>query len=228
MSGQFLFYHENEAIRCDKCSDDERPCWTVPGWQRHCDETVHRNSARIVGQYAVTVAGGSCIDDVTTTHLLLFEIDSGGLGMNGYSFCWFKVTWRFKIQMENCIFQCWIWPEGKFTSVIQCFSSFMTERFCEAMDRLVSDFINYWSRATRTMAKMSLVPWRLAKRLTCNSISLKNWYCENINKLCYGTERNEQYWNLQAEVDFEATRFRFARDQCHYRKCAGNAPCSWY
>ena len=31
MCGQFLFYHKNEAIHCDKFSDDETSCWNVPG-----------------------------------------------------------------------------------------------------------------------------------------------------------------------------------------------------
>ena len=40
-------------------------------------------------------------------------------------------------------------------------------------------------------------------------------------------EEINQYRNLQAEFDFEATRFSIARDQRQYRKCVGYAPCSW-
>ena len=76
MSGQFLVYHANEAIDCDKCSEDELSCWNVPDWQRHWDENVHRNSVRVIVQYDVTIASGSCIDDVTITHLFSFEIVS--------------------------------------------------------------------------------------------------------------------------------------------------------
>ena len=86
MRGQFLFYHENDAIYCNKCSNDDQPCWNVSGCQCHCDESVHRNSVKMIGQYDVTIASGSCIDNVTITNLLLFEIVSGWLGMDGMIF----------------------------------------------------------------------------------------------------------------------------------------------
>ena len=95
MSGQFLFYQENEAINRDECSDDEPPCWNVPGWQRHCDENVHRNSVRIIGQYDATITIGSCIDDVTVTHLFSFGIVSGETRNERYDFRLFKVTRKF-------------------------------------------------------------------------------------------------------------------------------------
>ena len=91
MSGQFLFYHENEAIHCDKCNDDEPPCWHAPGWQRHWDGSVPRNSVRISGQYDVTIGSGSCIDDVTITRLFSFEIVSGATRNERYDFRLFKM-----------------------------------------------------------------------------------------------------------------------------------------
>ena len=56
---------------------------------------------------------------------------------------------------------------------------------------------------------------------SCNGMSLDSWFSENIDKWCYGTGRNNQYRNLQTEVDFEMTRFHIARDQHHHWKCAG-------
>ena len=51
--------------------------WTaiskLPGLQCHCDyESVRRNIAGISSQYDVTIASGSCIDDVTTAQMLIF------------------------------------------------------------------------------------------------------------------------------------------------------------
>ena len=91
MSGQFLFYHENEAIHCQKCSDDDPPGWNVPGWQRHCDESVRRNSVRIIDQYDVTIVSGSCIDDFTIARLFSFETASGTTRNERYSFRLIKV-----------------------------------------------------------------------------------------------------------------------------------------
>ena len=121
VSGQFPFYHEKEAIHCDKCSDDETPGWNVPGWQRHCDESVHKSSIRIIGQYDVMIASGWCIDDITITHPFSFEIVSGPNRNEWYDFRIFKVTWRFKIQMNSGIIQWWIPPEAELRSVIPCF-----------------------------------------------------------------------------------------------------------
>ena len=129
MSEQFLFYHGNEAIYCAKCSDDEPPCWNVSEWQRQRDESVHRNSVRIFGQHDVKIASGSCIDNVTITHLLLFEIVSGTTGNERYDFRLLRVTWRLKIQMDSGVFHWWISPEIEVTSMIPCLSSFMTESF---------------------------------------------------------------------------------------------------
>ena len=33
-----------QSLYCEKRSNDEPLGWNVPGWQRHCDESVHRNS----------------------------------------------------------------------------------------------------------------------------------------------------------------------------------------
>ena len=103
MSGQCLFYHE--AIHCNKCRDSEPPCWNVPGWRRHCDESAHRNSARKNGQYDATIACGSCIDYVTVTHLFSFEIESGPTRNKLYDCRLSKVTWRFEIQMDTGFLQ---------------------------------------------------------------------------------------------------------------------------
>ena len=90
-SGQFLFYQENEAIHCDKCSDDEPPGWNVHGWQTHWNGSVHKNSVRIIGQYDLTISSSSCIDDVTITHLFSFETVSGRLGMTAMIFVYLRL-----------------------------------------------------------------------------------------------------------------------------------------
>ena len=129
MSEQYLFYRKNETIYCAKYSVDEPPCWNVSGWQRQNDEGVYGNSVRIFGQYDVKIASGSCIDNVTITQLFLFEIVSGTTRNVQYDFRLLRVTWRFKIQMDSGVFHWWISPEIEVTSMIPCFSSFMTESF---------------------------------------------------------------------------------------------------
>ena len=98
MSSEFLFNHENEAIYCDKCSDDEPPCWNISALQRHCDWSANKNSVRIIGQYDVTIASGSCVDDAAVTPLFLFTIVSGRLGMNGVIFVYYELYdgWKYK------------------------------------------------------------------------------------------------------------------------------------
>ena len=79
MSGQFLFYHENEAMHNDKSCDDhddEPPCWNA----------LADN---------VTIVSGSHIDDVTIAELLTFEIISGAVRNERYGFRLSKTTWRF-------------------------------------------------------------------------------------------------------------------------------------
>ena len=83
----------------------------------------------------------------------------GATGYERYDFRLFTATWRFKIQMDSGIFQWWISPEVKLPSVIPCFSSLMTERFCGALNRLVNDVIIYWSQATRTTANNVFDPF---------------------------------------------------------------------
>ena len=98
MSGQFLFYHENEAKHNDKSRDGLTMSAMLnrPGWQRHCDdESVHRYSVRIIDQCDVTIASGSHIDDVTIAKLLTFEIISGAARNERYGFRLSKNTCRF-------------------------------------------------------------------------------------------------------------------------------------
>ena len=100
MSGQFIFYHENEAMHCDKCSKDE-PTIAVK-MKRHAETSLAGNgivmkASRIISQYGVTIASGSCIDDVTITQLFSFEIISGAIRNEQYEFQLFKVTRRSKI-----------------------------------------------------------------------------------------------------------------------------------
>ena len=83
-SGQFLFYHENEAIHCEKRSDDEPPCWKI-------------------GPYDVTIASSSCIDGITIIHPFSFEIVSVTTKNERYGFRLFKVTWSCQIQMSSGI-----------------------------------------------------------------------------------------------------------------------------
>ena len=54
--------------------------------------------------------------------------------------------------MNNGIFQWWISSEVELMSVMLGFPSFTTKILCRAVNRLVSDIINYWSRATPTAA----------------------------------------------------------------------------
>ena len=105
MNGRFLFYHENKAIQCDKWSDNKPSWWNVPVWQRHWNGSVHRNSVRNIGQYDVTIASGSCIDGVTITHLFSVENVSGASRNERHDFRLFRVTWRFKMQMNRGISQ---------------------------------------------------------------------------------------------------------------------------
>ena len=76
----------------DKCRDNEPPCWNVLGWQCHSDERVHGNSVRIIGQYDVTVASGSCIDDVTIASTRDYAVPSAKYAW----FCWWtqKYVWH--------------------------------------------------------------------------------------------------------------------------------------
>ena len=97
---------------CDTCSHDEPPCWNVPGWQRHWDGSVHRNSDRIIGQHDVTITSGSWIDGVIITHMFSFEIVSGATSNGRYDFRSSEVTRRFEMQMNRGIFQWWILPES--------------------------------------------------------------------------------------------------------------------
>ena len=61
MSGQLLFYHENEAIFTQWWIPRRPWRWAAmlkrPGWQRHCDDkNVHRYSVRIMDQRDVTIS----------------------------------------------------------------------------------------------------------------------------------------------------------------------------
>ena len=148
--------------------------------------------------------------------------------MNGMIFIYLKR--EDSIKLSSCILHWWILPEVEFTSVMTDFPSFAIEIVCGALNRLVNDVIINWhaQRGTRNVHGENVFhPFSLAKRLTCNGMSLDSWYWENIKKWCYGTWGNNQYRNLQVEVYFEAASFCIARDQRQYRKCAGYAPCSW-
>ena len=90
MSGQFLVYHENEAIHNDKSRDeydDEPSCWNfLAGNAIVMTFSVHRYSVRIIDQCDVTIASGSHIDDVTIAKLLTFEILSRAARNERYDF----------------------------------------------------------------------------------------------------------------------------------------------
>ena len=100
MSGQFLFYHENEAIHryttinpatiMTMSRHAETPWLTTSLWW-WTDESVHRYSVRITDQCDVTIASGSHIDDVTIAELLTFEIISGAAKMNGMVFGYLRL-----------------------------------------------------------------------------------------------------------------------------------------
>ena len=105
------FYSTTKTKPYEKCGDDKPPGWNVPGWQRHCNESAHKDSFRIIGPSDVTIASGSCIDDITITHLFPFEIVSRTTRNERYGFRSFKVTWRFKIQINSGMFQWWILPD---------------------------------------------------------------------------------------------------------------------
>ena len=98
MSGQFLFYHENEAIHNDKSRDDhddEPPCWNALAGNAIVMMKASIDSVRTIGQCDVTIARGSHIDDVTIAKLLTFEIISGEAINELYGFRLSKTMWRF-------------------------------------------------------------------------------------------------------------------------------------
>ena len=103
MSGQFLFYHENEAIHNDKSRDDhddEPPCWNVLADNVivMMKASIDRYSVRIIDRCDVTIASGWHMDDVTIAELLTFEIISGAARNERYGFCLSKTTWRFNFK----------------------------------------------------------------------------------------------------------------------------------
>ena len=156
--------------------------------------------------------------------------------------CWHLKSYRERLAMNGMIFVYLRLREGSITNEQWYFSMVnITRGWIHVRDVRFSKFRNRknlrslesfdkWhrlARATRT-ANNVFDLLSLAKCLTCNGMSLDSWYCENIKKKwCYGSWGNKQYRNLQAEVYFEATPCRIARDQRHYRKCAGYAPRSW-
>ena len=63
-------------------------------------------------------------------------------------------------------------------------------------------------------------PFSLAKRLTCNGMSLDSWYCENINKWLSRTRGNNQYRNEIYRPKFVLKRHVFV---LHVTRVTGTA-----
>ena len=59
--------------------------------------------------------------------------------------------------------------------------------------RRLESFGKSWIGTRNVHGKNVFDPLRLAKRLTCNGMSLDSWYYENIKRWCYGTRGNNQY-----------------------------------
>ena len=174
-----------------------------------------------------TIASGSCIDYVTVTPCFHLKLYQGRLGINCMISLYLKLHEGSKYKWTVIFFN------GEYYQRLNScpwFHVFLVSWLKTSVKPWIVLYVMPWLTGPKRRAQwqiMSLISLSLSKCLTCNGMSLDSWYCENMNKYCYGTGGNNQYRNLQAEVYFEVTRFLIARDQCLYPKCAGYAPCSW-
>ena len=154
----------------------------VPGWQRHCDESVHWNSVRIIGQYDITIASGSCSDDVTITHLLSFEIVSGTTRNERCSSVYLRLHEGSKYKGTVAFFN------GEYNQTLNTRPWFRVFQVLWPKDSAepwivwqVRSYFTGHERRTRQRI-MSLIPLSLAKRFICYDMSVYICYCARFDQ----------------------------------------------
>ena len=139
------------------------------------------------------------------------EIVSRRLGMNGMILFYLKLDEHSKCEWTDIFFNSKY--QQRLNSRLRFHAFQVSWQKDPAEPWIASQVTSYFTghdrRAWRRIT--SLIHLRLAKRLTRHNVmSLATWYCEIINTYCFWTGAKNQYRNLQAEIHFEATRFRIA------------------
>ena len=224
MSGQFLFYHGNgnEAIHCDKCSDDEPPNCNVPGWQRHCDESVNRNSVRIIRHYDVT-ASGSCIDDVAnSSRVIILKSYRERIWMNDMIFVNLrlyenlKYKWIIVISIVN-ITRGWTHVRDARFLKFHCRNILHNhESFCKWLHNLLATSNAHGCEKCIWFAKRLYIRFRVVEYLVL-------W---KHRQIMLWNRETYQYWYLQAVILGQHIFVLPSEKRC-YRKCVVYTPCSW-